>query len=61
MRLELSDRDAAVLVEVVENELSDLGYEISNTDSLDFREKLKAKKAALQRTLDRLQPTTVES
>ena len=40
--LELSREDAEALAAVIESTLSDLRYEISNTDSLDFRETLKA-------------------
>jgi hypothetical protein len=52
--LELSREDAETLAAVVESTLSDLRYEISNTDSQDFREKLKKKKATLIRVLDQL-------
>ena len=54
IRLELSGEDAQTLAAAIESQLSDLRYEISNTDSLDFRETLKKKKAALIRVLEQL-------
>lgn len=54
IRLELSGPDAAALAAVIESELSDLRYEISNTDSLDYREMLRHKKAALLRIQEQL-------
>jgi len=52
--LDLSREDAETLAAVIESTLSDLRYEISNTDSQDFRETLKKKKAALVRVLEQL-------
>lgn len=53
-KLELDAHEVAVLKEVLESVASDLGYEIANTDSKDFRDKLKQKKALLQGLVDRL-------
>jgi len=51
IQLELSDSEKHHLIEALESYLSDLRYEIADTDSLDFREKLKEKKAALEKVL----------
>ncbi len=51
IQLELSDSEKNHLIEALESYLSDLRYEIADTDSLDFREKLKEKKAALEKVL----------
>jgi len=51
IQLELSDSEKSHLIEALESYLSDLRYEIADTDSLDFREKLKEKKAALEKVL----------
>ncbi len=51
IQLELSDSEKSHLIEALESYLSDLRYEIADTDSLDFREKLKEKKAALEKAL----------
>jgi hypothetical protein len=54
VHLELSREDAEALAQVLESELSDLRYEISNTDSLDYREKLKRTKAVLEDVVGQL-------
>ncbi len=51
IQLDLSDSEKNHLIEALESYLSDLRYEIADTDSLDFREKLKEKKAALEKAL----------
>ncbi len=48
---ELSDEQAAMLRQILESYLSDLRMEISHTDSPDFRDKLKKKKAFLEQLL----------
>ena len=53
-QLQLDDQEAAALKQVLESTASDLGYEIANTDSKDFREKLKTKRALLQRLIGQL-------
>lgn len=54
IRLELSNDQAETLAAVLQSELSDLRYEIANTDSLDFRETLKLKKAVLMHVVEQL-------
>lgn len=54
LELELSSEDAAVLRETLEHALSELRYEIHNTDAHDYREKLRAKQACLEGMLGRL-------
>jgi hypothetical protein len=49
VHLELEPRDAEVLRLALESYLSDLRMEIADTDSLDYREELKAQKAVLRR------------
>jgi hypothetical protein len=51
IQLDLTEAEKALLIEALESYLSDLRYEIADTDSQDFRERLKAKKAALEKTL----------
>jgi len=53
-QLELSPEDAAILKDVLESAASDLRYEINNTDSHDYREKLRVKQALLKRLLEKL-------
>lgn len=52
--IELSHNDAAVLKTILETDLSDLRMEISHTDRLDFRERLRVRKAVLSKVLDAL-------
>ncbi|NIP83545.1 MAG: hypothetical protein GWM90_31695 [Gemmatimonadetes bacterium] len=54
IQLDLTPREQELIVAAVENYLSDLRMEISDTDSLDFREKLKERKAAMQKLLEQL-------
>jgi hypothetical protein len=56
IQLDLTEAEKALLIEALESYLSDLRYEIADTDSQDFRERLKAKKAALEKTLAALKP-----
>lgn len=58
IQLDLNDTEKTHLIEALESYLSDLRYEIADTDSQDFREHLKEKKAALEKTLAALQRQT---
>ena len=49
VHLELTPTDAEVLRMALESYLSDLRMEIASTDSMDFRERLKSKKAVLRK------------
>jgi len=51
VQIELNPDEAQVLKMVLENYLSDLRMEIANTDSMDFREKLKARKMILRKVV----------
>ena len=53
--LELDKIEIEILTEVLGSVISELGYEIANTDSLDYRDGLKDKKAGLTAILQRLQ------
>ena len=56
--LELTEDEIKTLAEILESAVSDLGYEIANTDSMDYRDGLKAKKATAVAILGRLGQTT---
>ncbi|MFZ0430863.1 MAG: hypothetical protein WAO20_22295 [Acidobacteriota bacterium] len=58
IELKLSAEEAAALRDVLREYLSDLRMEISATDIMDFREKLKAKERALEKILGELPKTT---
>lgn len=54
VQLDLSREEVEVLVEVLETALSDLRMEIANTDSKDFRDMLKGRKAAIEKAIEGL-------
>ena len=55
----LTDSEKEVLAEVLDSYLSDLGMEITDTDSMDFREKLKTRRTVIQKILKELrQPSS---
>ncbi len=54
IELKLSPEDAAVLKEVLNGYLSDLRMEISATDLMDFREKLRAQEDVLNKVVSQL-------
>ena len=52
VQLKLTDDERQTLAGVLESYLSDLRMEISDTDSLDFRELLKERKRVIRKVLD---------
>ena len=55
VKLELTDEEKEILKETLEGEISDLGFEIADTEKMELREGLKAKKAVLKKVLDALE------
>jgi hypothetical protein len=53
-QLQLDDAQASMLREVLESYVSDLGMEIADTDSMDFRQSLKARKQFLTSVIEQL-------
>jgi hypothetical protein len=56
--VELSREQAEVLAQVLDSYLSDLRMEIADTDLQDFRDKLKQRKAVLNKILEAIRPTS---
>lgn len=54
IHLDLNDEERQILLEVLENYISDLTMEISNTDRLEFREMLKSRRKAVIKVIDTL-------
>lgn len=54
MNLSLNDDEAKVLAELLESSVADLRMEIADTDSMKFKEMLKARKALILGILERL-------
>lgn len=51
IELNLSEDEQNIIIDILENTISDLSMEITNTDKLDYREKLKLKRNTLQKLL----------
>ena len=49
IHLDLDATEQKILIQVLESYLSDLSYEIADTDRLAFREELKAKRDVLHK------------
>ena len=52
IHLDLDATERSILMETLESYLSDMSYEIADTDRLEFREELKAKRDVLNKILD---------
>ena len=61
IQLDLNHEEVDVLVESLESFLSDLRMEICDTDLMDYREKLKRKKAALIKAVEGLKAEQLAS
>lgn len=51
LNLDLSASEQAILREVLENAVSEMGTEISGTDSKDYRDDLKDRREVLQKVI----------
>ena len=58
--LDLNSDEQQILVEVLENYISDLTMEISDTDRLEFREMLKSRRRAVVKVINTLKGIEVE-
>ena len=57
LELNLSEEDLHTLIDVLERYVSDLSMEIADTDTMDYREKLKIQRIALYKILDQIKKT----
>ena len=55
INLELNNQESLILVETLQSFLSDLSYEISNTDLQDYREQLKTRRVVLEKIKSELE------
>ena len=53
--LDLDEQERQILDETLQSYLSDLSCEIADTDSMDYRDKLKAKRAVLLKIKEALE------
>jgi hypothetical protein len=61
IHLYITKEEKDILMQVLENDISDLRMEIADTDSMDFREALKRQKEALIRISEALQQAKEEA
>lgn len=52
IHLDLDATERSTLIDVLESYLSDLSFEIADTDRMEFREQLKAKRDVLNKILE---------
>ncbi|HEC18835.1 MAG TPA: hypothetical protein ENI97_05770 [Gammaproteobacteria bacterium] len=52
IHLDLNEQEKQALSEALKSYLSDMSYEIADTDRMEFREELKAKRDLLKKVLD---------
>ena len=57
LRLELDDREQELLAEALRSYLSDLRTEVSHTDRLAYRKRLKAQEQTMRTILERVERT----
>ena len=55
LQLDLTDEEHEILVQLLEESLSDLRMEIADTDQYDYREMLKRRKEAIMKVLQAAQ------
>lgn len=58
IQLDLTSEELGMLKAVLQSYISDLRMEIADTDSLDFRNQLKAKEQVLTKVMERIEPGT---
>ena len=49
IQIDLNEQERETLNETLQSYLSDLSYEIADTDDMDFRESLKARRSVLEK------------
>ena len=54
LELNLSEEDIKILIDALERYVSELGMEIADTDTMDYRDKLKSQRISIYKALDQL-------
>ena len=60
LELNLSEEDVKTLIDALERYVSDLGMEIADTDTMDYREKLKSQRISIHKALDQIKRNVSE-
>ena len=58
--LNLYEEDIKTIIDALERYVSDLGMEIADTDTMDYREKLKSQRISIHKALDQIKKTISE-
>jgi len=58
IQLDLTSEELGILKAALQSYISDLRMEIADTDSMDFRNRLKAKEQVLIKVMERIEPGT---
>ncbi len=59
LEINIAKKELDVVLETLENSISDLKMEIADTDQMDFREGLKNKRIIIQKVIDALREQSV--
>ncbi len=54
IQIDLTEEETEILREILESDISDLRMEVANTDSMEYRERLKMKKSVLLKVVSRI-------
>lgn len=54
LELHLSEEDVKTVIDALERYVSELGMEIADTDTMDYRDKLKSQRISIHKVLDQL-------
>jgi len=52
--INISEEERELLIELLDSTVSDIKYEIADTDNSQFKEKLRSRKASLSRLLSKI-------
>lgn len=54
LELHLTEEDVKTVIDALERYVSELGMEIADTDTMDYRDKLKSQRISIHKVLDQL-------
>jgi len=54
IELHLTEEDVKTVIDALERYVSELGMEIADTDTMDYRDKLKSQRISIHKVLDQL-------
>jgi hypothetical protein len=54
LELNLSEEDLKTVIDALERYVSELGMEIADTDTMDYRDKLKSQRISIHKVIDQL-------